>query len=124
MIEEGSTRNIAAGSAEVAAKINPEGLDAHYRFEYGTSTAYGSSVPVPDQDIGSGSSPVEVSQTISGLQPNTTYHFRVVATDADARARVPIARLCSSRPNPLPARTRRFVPASRPSCPIAAAMKW
>lgn len=83
LIEEVATRNVSASAAELVAKINPKGLDAHYRFEYGTSSAYGTSVPVPDQDIGAGSSGVEVVQPLSGLQPNTTYHFRVVATDAN-----------------------------------------
>lgn len=82
-IEEAAARNVTASSAELTAKINPHGLDAHYRFEYGTSTAYGTSVPVPDQDISSGAGGVEVSQLVSGLQPNTTYHFRVLATDAN-----------------------------------------
>jgi hypothetical protein len=83
VVEEAVARNVTASSAELVAKINPEGLDAHYRFEYGTSTAYTTSVPVPDQDIGAGTSGVEVAQQISGLQPNTTYHYRVVATDAN-----------------------------------------
>jgi WD40-like Beta Propeller Repeat len=83
LVEEVAARDVTASTAELVAKINPEGLGAHYRFEYGTSTAYSTSVPVPDQDIGAGSSGVEVSQAISGLQPNTTYHFRVVATDAN-----------------------------------------
>ncbi len=85
-IEAASVRNVTANSAELSATINPEGLDAHYRFEYGTSAAYGTSVPVPDQDIGAGTSGVEVSQQITGLQPNTTYHFRVVATNANGAA--------------------------------------
>ena len=86
LIEEAAARNITSSSAELAAKIDPKGLDTHYRFEYGTSLAYGTSVPVPDQDIGAGTGGVEVSQAISGLQPNTTYHFRVVATDANGVA--------------------------------------
>lgn len=85
-IEEASARSITSSSAELSARINPEGIDTHYRFEYGTSTTYDTSVPIPDQDIGAGSSGVEVSQAISGLQPNTTYHFRVVATDANGPA--------------------------------------
>jgi hypothetical protein len=83
VIEEVSARSVSSGSAELVARVNPKGLDAHYRFEYGTNTTYGTRVPVPDQDIGAGSSGVEVVQPISGLQPNTTYHFRVVATDAN-----------------------------------------
>jgi WD40-like Beta Propeller Repeat len=85
-IEAVAARNITATSAELVARIDPNGLDTHYRFEYGTGLGYGTSVPIPDQDIGAGTSDVEVSQAIGGLQPNTTYHFRVVATDADGVA--------------------------------------
>jgi WD40-like Beta Propeller Repeat len=85
-IEAATAQSVTASSAELVAKINPEGLATSYRFEYGTSTAYSVSVPVPDQNIGAGSTGVEVSQAISGLQPNTTYHFRVVATDANGVA--------------------------------------
>ena len=86
LIEEVAARDITASSAELVAKIDPNGLDAHYRFEYGTSPAYDTSVPIPDQDIGAGTGGVEVSQSVGGLQPNTTYHFRVVATDANGVA--------------------------------------
>jgi WD40 repeat protein len=86
LIGQAAARNITSSSAELVATIDPAGLDTHYRFEYGTSLAYGTSVPVPDQDIGAGTGGVEVSQAISGLQPNTTYHFRVVATDANGAA--------------------------------------
>jgi hypothetical protein len=86
LIEEAAAQNITASSAELVAKINPKGLDTHYDFEYGTSAAYGTSVPVPDQDIGAGTSGVGVSQSVGGLQPNTTYHFRVRATDANGTA--------------------------------------
>lgn len=58
-----------------------------YRFEYGTTTAYGTSVPVPD---GSASYPypdyyVSVSQTIpsASLQANTTYHYRLVSINSE-----------------------------------------
>jgi hypothetical protein len=84
VIEEATAKNITATSAELTAKINPSGLDTHYRFEYGTTLSYSTSVPIPDEDIGSGSAGVEVSQAIGGLQPNTTYHFRVVASDSNA----------------------------------------
>jgi hypothetical protein len=37
-------------------------------------------------DAGSGSSPVSVSGALSGLAPSTTYHYRLVATNADGTA--------------------------------------
>jgi DNA-binding beta-propeller fold protein YncE len=77
-----ATINQTATTADLTAKIDPNGADTAYRFEYGTSTAYGSSAPVPDGDIGAGSSDVPVTQTVSGLLANTTYHWRLVAHSA------------------------------------------
>jgi hypothetical protein len=68
-------------SATLNASVNPHGgavSDCH--FDYGISSAYGASaqcMPMP----GNGMSPVEVSAPISGLSPNTTYHFRIVASN-------------------------------------------
>ena len=50
------------------------------RFEYGTSTSYGTATP--EQAIGAGSSTVAVSAAIAGLRPNTRYNYRAVATSA------------------------------------------
>ncbi len=70
-------------SAILHATVDPEGFEvSDCRFEYGTSSAYGSSVPC-ETPPGSGTSPVEVSATASGLSANTTYHFRIVATNVE-----------------------------------------
>lgn len=74
-------------SATLKATINPNYADTTYHFEYGTSTAYDSSVPVPDADIGNGiSGPVVVVQELLGLAPGTTYHYRVVATNSAGKS--------------------------------------
>ena len=77
---------VTATSATLQAKINPGGLTAAfattYHFEYGTSTAYGTSVPVneaEDKHLGAGEVPVAVSTELTNLSANTTYHWRVVA---------------------------------------------
>jgi hypothetical protein len=74
--------NVAPTSATLNATVNPNGSETTYQFEYGTTTEYGSKVPASPKSIGSGTSPVEVSEGIEGLKPETTYHFRVVATNA------------------------------------------
>ena len=72
----------ASGStATLNGTVNPEGLPTTYSFEYGTTTAYGSSAPATPADAGSGTADVPVSQQLSGLQPGTTYHYRLVATN-------------------------------------------
>jgi hypothetical protein len=62
--------------------VNPESLETKYHFEYGPTTSYGTNVPVPDAGVAASASNVSVSQVVSGLQPETTYHFRIVATNS------------------------------------------
>ncbi len=81
-IEVQSTTGLTYTTATLEAQIDPFGYDTTYRFEYGPSASYGTSVPVPDADIGSGTSDVSVSQEISGLQSGVTYHYRVVASSS------------------------------------------
>lgn len=78
-IDAAYTANLAQGSVDLNAEINPNGLDTHYRFEWGETEAYGHSVPVPDEDVGSETSDVLVTQHLEGLSANTTYHWRMVA---------------------------------------------
>jgi hypothetical protein len=82
LIDTAYTSNLTESSVDLNAEIDPGGSDTTYRFEWGTSTGYGNSVPVPDADIGSGSSSVLVSQHLGGLSANTTYHWRVVASNS------------------------------------------
>jgi hypothetical protein len=72
---------IGETQATLNGTINPNSWETSYRFEYGTSTNYGTSIPVPNVPIGSGSTPVAKSATIANLQPNTHYHYRVVGTN-------------------------------------------
>jgi hypothetical protein len=60
--------------------VNPNNLSTAYHFDYGTSTSYGSSTP--DTSAGSGTGGVAASANLTALAPNTTYHFRLVATNA------------------------------------------
>ncbi len=71
-----------ADGYELKGSVDPYGLDTHYHFEYGTTTSYGASIPVPDADAGSAEGFIPVSQTLTGLQPSTTYHFRLIATNS------------------------------------------
>ncbi|HEY2766708.1 MAG TPA: choice-of-anchor Q domain-containing protein [Solirubrobacteraceae bacterium] len=72
---------VTTSGASVGGNADPSGLDTSARIEYGTTTAYGSSTAA--QDVGSGTSAVTVAATLSGLAPNTTYHYRVLATNRD-----------------------------------------
>jgi sugar lactone lactonase YvrE len=70
---------VSADSALLAGRVVPQGAPTNYRFEYGTSTAYGTAVPSPDGAIGPSVETQEVSAIVEGLEPDTTYHYRLVA---------------------------------------------
>ena len=67
-------------SATLEARVDPNGGATTYRFEYGTSDSYGLSTA--DKAAGDGDSAVDADIPVTGLTSATTYHFRVVATNA------------------------------------------
>jgi hypothetical protein len=62
--------------------VNPERSLTSYYFRFGTTTSYGQNVPVTAASAGSGEAPVSISQIVTGLTPGATYHYRLVATNA------------------------------------------
>jgi hypothetical protein len=82
-VEGAAALNVTSNSVDLDARVNPNGYDTTYRFEWGVSTGYGHSVPVPDGGAGAGISGVPVTTHLSGLSTDTTYHWRVVAQSAN-----------------------------------------
>ena len=64
----------------VSVTVNPNGLDTTVTIQYGTTTAYTSGTI--SMDVGNGSSAVTINQDLTGVTPNTIYHYQVVTTNA------------------------------------------
>jgi DNA-binding beta-propeller fold protein YncE len=80
--EVDSTEKAGQTNVTLQAQIDPDGRETTYSFEYGETKSYGSSVPIPPGDIGSGEGSVSVPATeLTGLKIGTTYHYRVSATN-------------------------------------------
>ena len=75
-----SVSGVGATEATVHAAITPNHWDTVYRVQYGLTPSYGSKT-LASESIGTGATPQEVSQTLSGLAPGTTYHARIQATN-------------------------------------------
>jgi hypothetical protein len=69
--------DVTATSATLQGTINPHGA-ARYRFEY-SSDGVSWTAAGPDRYISGGSS-VPTSATVTGLEPNTVYRVRIVAS--------------------------------------------
>ena len=80
---EGSSVN-PPSTVELKGSVDPSNLETHYYFQYGPTTSYGSVSPT--EPAGSGVEPVSVNAKITGLKPGTTYHYRLVAYNADGYA--------------------------------------
>jgi hypothetical protein len=71
-------------SIDMEATINPKGTPTTYYFQISTApdVAGATQVPVASRSAGSGNSDVVVPiETASGLEPDTTYYYRAVATN-------------------------------------------
>ncbi len=80
-VSTGSAAEITTSTATLGASVNPGGEEfKECKFEYGTTTAYGSTKACSPAS-GSGEALVHVSAAITGLSADTTYHFRAVATN-------------------------------------------
>ena len=66
--------------ATLSAEIKPGFGPTIFRFEYGTTTAYGEQT-APSESIGSDNIDHAATSELTGLSPETTYYFRVIATN-------------------------------------------
>ncbi len=68
--------SVSQTSARLAGGLNPNGNATTGWFEWGTTTSYGNSTP--PQSVGNGTQTISLSTVISGLSPQTAYHYRSV----------------------------------------------
>jgi streptogramin lyase len=80
-VEKELSVEVGTSEAKLGALVNPGGVETSYRFEYGTTTAYGQSAPLSEGSVGEGLTSHVVWAGASGLASGTTYHYRVVATN-------------------------------------------
>jgi len=72
---------ISATGATLNGTVNPNYLSTTVTFEYGTTAEYGNTVTATQSPV-SGNSPSSMSASITGLNPVTTYHYRIKAVNS------------------------------------------
>jgi hypothetical protein len=89
VVHDPSATKVSDTAAGLNAKVDPRGQSTTYRFQYVTdhdfrATGYAgaASAPATPSAIGAGNADVAVGERITGLAPATTYHFRILATNA------------------------------------------
>ncbi len=100
--------SVGSTSANLRAEINPAGFATSYRFEYVTETAFLATgftdaprVPVGNEAfIGSSGLPIAVVQHLGGLEPDTAYLYRIVASNTGGSTPGPARPMTTREPVP------------------------
>ena len=72
--------DVTASAARLNGSLDPHGLTTTVHFQYGTTTSYSHTTATQTQ---TGSTYRNVAANIGGLAAHTTYHFRIVGSNAD-----------------------------------------
>ena len=111
VVTTGRAQPVTETSATLTGTVNPRGVATDYFFQYGTTTAYGAQTPATS--AGAGSANVSVSAAIGPLTPGATYHYRLVASNANGTAHGHDISLTTGRP---PAGVTLYASASTITC--------
>jgi hypothetical protein len=79
VVETSHTRFVRYTEARLGATVDAKGVPTTFYFEYGTTAAYGH---LTEEESLEEDRAEEEGATISGLEPATVYHFRIVATNS------------------------------------------
>jgi hypothetical protein len=102
---------VTATGATLQGVVDPADKNTHYWFQYGPTASYGSLTPVAN--AGKGDKPIAVSAAVTGLQPQATYHVRIVASAGPDTA--PGADLTFTTPAATPAGSTAPAPPGAPA---------
>jgi hypothetical protein len=108
-VSTGIAREVTYDSAVLTGSVNPQDSATSYYFQYGLTKAYGEQSAIAS--AGAGTQTVSVRIPISGLQPLTQYHYRLVAVNGAGAStagdrtflttKVPLSLQILSSPNPV-----------------------
>jgi hypothetical protein len=91
---------VTSSSATLAGSVNPRGKSTVYSFQYGPTASYG--LQTAATSAGSGTSTTTVHGSLSNLTSGTTYHYRLVAINADGTSASSDATFTTTGPSSSP----------------------
>jgi hypothetical protein len=108
-VTTGGAAQVTQSSATLTGKVNPNGAQTTYFFQYGLTKAYGTSTG--PTDAGSGTNARTAAANLTGLAPFAKYHYRLVAENAKGKTfggdrtfttkKQPLGVSLASNPNPV-----------------------
>ncbi len=107
-VTTGDASDIKTNSATLNGTVNPNGYNVTTcKFDYGTTQSYGSSVNCASLP-GAGKGNVAVRANIGSLAAGTTYHFQLVAANANGQNEGGDKTFTTNSPPPIPPSVGKF----------------
>ena len=125
LVTTAAASSVGSSAATLNGAADPEGSATTGWFRYSTvdpvscDDSFGTRAPAAGGSaLGSGSSPVDYSQAITGLSPATTYYFCAIASNAGGKSFGSVLSFttASAPSNPIIAPTPAARPAEDPKC--------
>ena len=79
-VSTGAATAVKQHAATLHGTVRPNGTNATWFFQFGTTNAYGRKTS--NRTVSAGQGTQSVSRNITGLLSGTTYHYRIVATNS------------------------------------------
>lgn len=102
----GAATAVTQSGAKLNGTVDPNGTATSYHFSYGPTANYGSQTP--NSTTGAGTQPINVSRTLTGLASGTTYHYRLVASNANGTSNGQDQTFTTNGQPPAPSRLALF----------------
>ncbi|HEX3802412.1 MAG TPA: hypothetical protein VHV75_06200 [Solirubrobacteraceae bacterium] len=103
-VSASAATKIGTTSGTLHGTVNPNGLATTYQFEYGATNTLGSFSPATAAGAGSGTAAVAESSKLTGLAPDTTYYYELVASNSAGTSTTPVETFKTTG-NPAPGAT-------------------
>ena len=111
VVVTGAAANLQPTTVVLNGAVNPRGAGTTYFFQYGTTRLFG--LTTPAASAGGGNARLRVAVPVGALAPFTTYHYRLVAQNAQGMTigarrtfrtrRQPLGVSLAASPNPVSA---------------------
>lgn len=108
----GAASNVAQTTVTMNGLVNPLGLSTMFKFDYGTTTSYGTSTT--PASAGNANHLDPQSADVTGLSSSTLYHFRIEATNANGTNLGDDKTVTTLTPTPTPTPTPTATPTPTP----------
>ncbi|MBE0568163.1 MAG: hypothetical protein IH577_00600 [Deltaproteobacteria bacterium] len=102
VVTTGAATSTWHDNATVNGTVNPNGLATDVWFEYGTDNTLATNTPTAIDNAGIGTAAVAATANLTGLDNNTTYYYRIAASNSAGTVRGTILNFTTPEFDPAP----------------------